>query len=144
MSLCDRRSTTPMPSKRRSGGGSFDSSTFGPPLGEPDSATYRREPSAETAMPRGRRPTAMVAMTLAAAGSTAPTLPPLSSDTYRRSLPPAATAHTGRPKHSSPSSAVDPAALRRATDSAVLMNIPVTQPQTLRHASGDPTQSRLL
>jgi hypothetical protein len=38
-SLRARTSTTPMPSALRSGGGSFDSSTFGPPIGEPLSAT---------------------------------------------------------------------------------------------------------
>src|ERR1700692_3861195 len=127
ISLCDCRSTTPMPSKRRSGGGSFDSSTFGPPLGEPDSATYSRARSADTAMPRGRRPTAMVATTLPATGSTTTTLPPLSSETYRRSSL-VRPASPGRPRHSRPSSTSAATARRRAADSSMFMQVPMTVP----------------
>src|SRR4051812_49416544 len=71
-----------MPSAVRSGGGSFDSSTFGPPIADPESATSSCLPSRDTRIPRGRLPTAMRSTTCPAAGSITMTLPPVSSDTY--------------------------------------------------------------
>src|SRR6476661_805969 len=78
------RSTTPMPSAARSAGGSFDSSTPGPAIGDPDSATRSSLPSRERRIPRGRLPTAMRCTTDAASGSMPTTLPPVSSETYSR------------------------------------------------------------
>ena len=53
-------STSPMPSAPLSGGGSFDSSTPGPAIGEPLSATYKRDRSVLATMPRGRLPSSRV------------------------------------------------------------------------------------
>src|SRR3954470_13412604 len=72
-----------MPSAARSGGGSFDSSTFGPPIADPESATRSCLPSRDTRIPRGRFPTAMRSTTDPPTGSITMTLPPVSSDTYR-------------------------------------------------------------
>jgi glucose dehydrogenase len=76
--------TTPMPSAARSGGGSFDSSTPGPPIGEPDKATKSCVPSCDSLTPRGRLPTAIRSMTAPAAGSMTAMSPPVSFDTYTR------------------------------------------------------------
>src|SRR5450432_2188928 len=67
-----------MPSAERSAGGNFDSSTLGPPRGEPESATYSDRPSRETFRPRGRLPTGIRTRTMAASGSTT-TISPLAS-----------------------------------------------------------------
>ena len=68
-----------MPSAERSGGGSLDSSTPGPPRGDPDSATYSVLPSFDSLMPRGRLPTGMRATTSPCSGSTTTTSPPSSA-----------------------------------------------------------------
>src|SRR5215217_7065232 len=73
-----------MPSAARSAGGSFDSSTPGPAIGDPESATSSCVPSREIRSPRGRLPTAMRSMTRPASGSTTTTAPPVSSETYTR------------------------------------------------------------
>src|SRR5437762_7167556 len=77
-----RTSTTPMPSALRSGGGSFDSSTFGPPIGEPLNATYSSVRSGLATMPRGRLPSGMVATTVLLAASMTERSPPVSLVTY--------------------------------------------------------------
>ena len=66
------------------GGGSFDSSTPGPPIGDPDRATSSSFPSRDRRMPRGRLPTAILSTTCPAAGSMTMTFPPVSSETYNR------------------------------------------------------------
>src|ERR1700733_10635637 len=80
-------------------------------------------------MPRGRLPTGMVASTLAATGSTTTTLPPLSSETYRRSsglsLPQA-----GGPEPNMPSSAAPMAAAKtlKAPEESMRIQVPMTLP----------------
>src|SRR6476661_2763903 len=73
-----------MPSAARSAGGSFDSSTPGPAIGDPESATSNSFPSFDSRMPRGRLPTAIRSMTWPPTGSMTRTLPPVSSETYSR------------------------------------------------------------
>src|SRR4030095_3716648 len=73
-----------MPSALRSGGAIFDSSTLGPTMADPESATSSCVPSRDTRMPRGRFPTAIRSTTVPPWGSITTTLPPVSSDTYRR------------------------------------------------------------
>src|SRR6185437_3084775 len=66
----------------RSGGGSLDSSTPGPPLGEPLTATTSVLPSGMSRTPRGRCPGLIVRTTLSVRESITVTLCPSSSLTY--------------------------------------------------------------
>src|SRR3954470_1505746 len=70
--------TTPIPSALLSGGGSLLSSTPGPAIGEPLSATYSTEPSGASRRPRGRLPTWMVATSCCVPTSMTLRSPPLS------------------------------------------------------------------
>src|SRR6185437_2633024 len=82
LTLPVERSTSAMPSFDRSGGGNFDSSTPGPPIGDPLTATTSVFPSGVRRTPRGRWPASIVCTTLSCATSTTVTLFPRSSDTY--------------------------------------------------------------
>src|SRR6185369_4976955 len=85
-----------MPSAERSAGGSFDSSTPGPPIGDPDSATKRRDPSRESFTPRGRLPTGTWASTAPVDPSRMTTVPAISLETYR-TAPSAGSFEAGEP-----------------------------------------------
>ena len=71
-----------MPSALRSGGGSVFSSTPGPALGDPLSATYARVPSGLAAMPRGRLPSGIVATVASVPASMTVRSPDVSFVTY--------------------------------------------------------------
>ncbi len=92
---CVARSTTPMPSAARSGGGSVDSSTPGGAIGEPDSATNSWRPSRDSFRPRGRLPTATACSTAPVAGSTIATVPAVSFETNTRTAAGAAVVRFG-------------------------------------------------
>src|SRR5260221_5034517 len=111
------RSTRPMPSALRSPGGSFDSSTPGPAIGEPDNATRRRRPSLSRRIPRGRLPTARMPTTVPATGSTIATRPPGSSETYTRGPAGAGCADcVGGDSDDRPPQPVAASAVRRRSD----------------------------
>src|SRR5207237_8198249 len=61
-----------------------DSSTPGPPIGDPERATSKCLPSAASLIPRGRLPISSRCTTRPASGSTTTTALPVSSETYRR------------------------------------------------------------
>src|SRR6185312_150151 len=89
------RSTSAIPSLDRSGGGSLDSSTPGPPIGEPLTATTSVLPSGVRRTPRGRCPASIVFTTLSVAPLITVTLLPRSSDTYTSDDGPLAAADAG-------------------------------------------------
>src|SRR6478752_1902821 len=115
-SLRSTRSTTPMPSAERSGGGSFDSSMFGPPRGEPDNATNKKRPSLDTFNPRGLLPTGMRAATDACSGSITKISPLPSALTYSNF----ASGFLLQPSRPSPKTQAKPANERRIDMGALL------------------------
>ncbi len=75
---CVAMSMMPMPSAVLSAGGSLLSSTPGPPIGDPLSATKSCVPSGPTLIPRGRLPTSIVSTTSLVPPSITVTVPPVS------------------------------------------------------------------
>ena len=92
-----------MPSADRSAGGSLDSSTPGPAMGDPDSATKRRDPSRDSLTPRGRLPTGTCASTAPVDPSRNAMVPAVSLETYTTvPAPDAAACEAGAPDEHAP------------------------------------------